>query len=253
MKNIFLQIKDYDTIAKMFKVDSFPAIIGVYQNGESKVLADGIMLDQTNPSVDDLKTVLEEFEKKSKAAGTKKGKTKESIDVIHLTKKNMRKICGEETPLCVIGAYKSSKGMEKVKQILEEVSYSKVFYLYCPCYVILFCIFYAYGCVSKERFFLVDIQISHKTLIRRGQSSGVLKNPISFCIVDGTRQSTFLSSFHHSVSKENGFSLIAYKPKKGTFVSYDGVLTLENVENFVVEILNGNLHFNKVLRDPVLV
>ena len=149
MKNIFLQIKYYDTIAKMFRVDSFPAIIGVYQNGESKVLADGIMLDQTNPSVDDLKTVLEEFEKKSKAAGTKKAKTKESIDVTHLTKKNMRKICSEETPLCMIGAYKSSKGMEKVKQILEEVSYSSVF-LCCPCYVVLFSIFYAYGCVSSR-------------------------------------------------------------------------------------------------------
>ena len=99
----------------------------------------------------------------------------------------------------------------------------------------------------------MDIQISHKTLIRRGQNSGASKKPISFCIVDGTRQSTFLNSFHPSLSKENGAILIAYKPKKGTFVSYDGVLTLENVENFVLEVLNGDLHFNKVSRDPVLV
>jgi ArsR family metal-binding transcriptional regulator len=140
-----LQVKDdddVDIIAKTFGVDSFPAIIGVYQNGESKVLADGTVLNEAIPSVDELKTLLEEFEKKSKAAGPKKSKANEPVDVVSLTRNNMRKVCGKETALCIIGAYKSLKGMEKVKQILKEVSYSTFLCLSYIC----FCFFSGVFC-----------------------------------------------------------------------------------------------------------
>jgi hypothetical protein len=100
---------------------------------------------------------------------------------------------------------------------------------------------------------VVDMQLSHKTLIRKGQSSDAFKNPISFCIVDGARQSAFLSSFYNSPKNGKNGVVIAYKPKKGTFVSYDGVLTLENVENFIVEVLNGDIQLNKLSHEPALV
>ena len=105
-----MQVKDDDavTVGKTFGVNSFPAIIGVYQNGERKVLADRTMLDKSTPSIDDLKTLFEDFEKKSKAAGPKKAETNEPVDVISLTKNNVRKACGKGTALCIIGAYKSS-------------------------------------------------------------------------------------------------------------------------------------------------
>lgn len=204
-----------DANAKRFEVDNFPAIIGVYVNGETKVLSSGIRLEQASSSVEELKALLEEFERKNTAAGPKHTKTKADGEVLSLTKKNFRDVCGQDTPLCVIGVHKSSKGKDKMKQILKE--------------------------------------ISHKTLIRRGQRVNAMKKSVSYCVLDATKQLAFLNAFDKSVSKNKDSVLIAYKPKKGTYVSYDGPINLENVENFVVEVLGGDLQLRRVIQDPVLV
>lgn len=203
---------DADTMAKRFQVDSFPAIVGKYVNGETKVLSSGIKLEQASSSVEQLKSLLEDFEKKSKAAGSKKGMDGE---VPSLTKNNFKRVCGQDIPLCVIGIHKSSQGRNKLRQILKE--------------------------------------ISQKTLIRKGHAMSFTKSPVSYGVVDATKQSAFLKSFDKSVSESENTVLIAYKPKKGTYTFYDGPLNLESAEKFVIEVLGGELQFKRVMQDPVLV
>eukprot|EP00250_Pteridium_aquilinum_P003574 c13878_g1_i1 orf=32-1855(+) len=204
-----------DAIAKRFKVDSFPAIVGVYVNGETKVLASGTTLEQASSSIEELRTILEDFERKSKAAGPKKRKAKADSEVPSLTKKNFKNVCSQDTPVCVIGIHKSSRGKDKLTQILKE--------------------------------------ISQKSLIRKRQTVSSTKRPVSYSVVDGTKQLAFLNSFEKSVSESENIVLIAYKPKKGTYTFYNGPLNLESAEKFVVEVLSGDLQLRSVTQDPVLI
>ncbi|KAI5071104.1 hypothetical protein GOP47_0013355 [Adiantum capillus-veneris] len=205
---------DVDNTAKRFQVDSLPAIIGVYENGETKLLSHGSKLEQASSSIEQLKALLEDLEKKSKAAGPNKGKATVDSKVPSLTKKNFKDVCGQETPLCVIGVHRSSRGRDRLRQILQE--------------------------------------ISQKTLIRKGQRAGSSKKPISYGVIDGTKQSAFLNSFEKSLSERENSLLIAYKPKKDTYAFYDGPLNLETAEKFVIEILGGDLQLQRVVQDPVL-
>ncbi|MCO5547232.1 hypothetical protein L7F22_000677 [Adiantum nelumboides] len=205
---------DVDTTVQKFQVNSFPAILGVYANGETKVLSNGMKLEQASSSVEQLKALMEDLEKRSKAAAPKKGETKDG-EVPSLTKKNFKNVCGEDTPLCVIGVHRSLRGRDRLRQILKE--------------------------------------ISQKSLIRKGQRVGFSKRPISYGVVDGTKQLAFLNSFEKSLSESENPFLIAYKPKKGTYTFYNGPLNLENAEKFLIDILGGDSRLRGVLRDPLLV
>ncbi|KAH7439127.1 hypothetical protein KP509_04G046300 [Ceratopteris richardii] len=212
--DVQVDANDGDISARQYKVDEFPAIVGRYASGKAKVLSSGPKLEQDS-SVEQIKVLLEDFEQKSKTAGTKKENMFDYGDVPSLTKNNLKKVCGSDISLCIIGVHKSSRGKDKLKQILKE--------------------------------------ISQKSLIRRGGSANLSKKPISYSLLDARKQAAFLSSFERSVSESENTVLIAYKPKRGTYTIYNGPLSLESAESFVVGVLGGDLSLKRVLQDPVLV
>lgn len=209
------QVKDdFDSAAKKFGVNSFPAIVGLLANGENYVLSSGSKLEQVT-SFEELKILIEELEKNSKSSGPRRTNSKGEGEIPSLTKKNSKDVCNEGTPLCIIAVFRSSSIKEQAKQMLKAVS--------------------------------------QKTLIRKGQRLEAAKNPVTYCVLDAIKQSAFLYAFDKAAFKSKDGVLIAYKPKKGTYISFDGPLNLENTERFVVEVLGGDRQSRKVLQDPALV
>lgn len=80
-------------------------------------------------AVQEIGKLLEAFEKKNKKASSnsQSGQAKsEPVEKIHLlSRTNFDSICGEKVPVCIIGAFRSSQGKEKLHSILSKVS--KVF------------------------------------------------------------------------------------------------------------------------------
>lgn len=113
-------INEEDPIAKKLGAREFPAVVGLLSTGE-QLLPDDVIFDKSlSKSVGALRTFLEELEKKGRdLERTQIG----SEPITYLTKKNMKRVCGSESPLCIIAASKSSKGEEKAKQILTEVCF----------------------------------------------------------------------------------------------------------------------------------
>ena len=74
-------------------------------------------------AVNDLSILLDGFEKKNKKEGTRKAKTStEEKQIPPLTGSNFDALCGESTPVCIIGAFRSSRAREKLESILSMVS-----------------------------------------------------------------------------------------------------------------------------------
>ncbi|GJN31157.1 hypothetical protein PR202_gb19520 [Eleusine coracana subsp. coracana] len=93
-------------------------------------------------------------------------------------------------------------------------------------------------------------EISKKTLIRGpNYNTG---NAISYSLLDGNKQSSFLSSFGESGFKSSDKLLIAYKPRRGRFAIYKDEVTLEEAENFVGSVLNGDVQLSGTKQKPVL-
>lgn len=108
-----------DPIAKKLGAREYPAVVGLVSTGE-QLHPDDVIFDKSlSKSVGALRTFLEKLQKKDRdLERTQSG----SEPVSYLTKKNMKRVCGPESSLCIIGASISSKGEEKAKQILNEVS-----------------------------------------------------------------------------------------------------------------------------------
>ncbi|PWZ34377.1 putative glucuronosyltransferase [Zea mays] len=97
---------------------------------------------------------------------------KEEIKKIPLlTASNFEEICGEKTPVCIIGVFGSNKAKGQLEAVLSE--------------------------------------ISKKTLIR-GQNYNS-RNAVSYALLDKDKQSAFLSSFDKSGYRSSDKLLIAYK------------------------------------------
>lgn len=104
-------------------VDALPAIVGWLSNGEKHVLKTGISVKDIKSAVNDLSILLDGFEKKNKKEGTRKAKTStEEKQIPLLTGFNFDALCGESTPVCIIGAFRSSRAREKLESILSTVS-----------------------------------------------------------------------------------------------------------------------------------
>jgi hypothetical protein len=104
-------------------VEALPAIVGWLSNGEKHVLKTGISVKDLKSAVDDLSMLLDGFEKKNKKAGARKAQTNTAEKQIPLlTGSNFDALCGESTPVCIIGAFRSSRGREKLESILSMVS-----------------------------------------------------------------------------------------------------------------------------------
>lgn len=115
-------INEEDPIAKKLGAREFPAVVGLLSTGEQFHPDDVIFEQSLSKSVGALRSFLEKLEKRDRDLERMQIS---SEPITYLTKKNMKRVCGSESPLCIIAASRSSKGAEKVKQILTEVCYPK--------------------------------------------------------------------------------------------------------------------------------
>ncbi|KAI7725161.1 hypothetical protein M8C21_018373 [Ambrosia artemisiifolia] len=125
------QVQDAsDPAAKKLGVDEVPAVVGWLSNGEKQVLKTGIHVKDMKSTIKEFSNILDEFEKRNKkiAASSQSKKpnaesaTEKEPVVPLLTGTNFDAICGEKTPVCIIGVFRSSKGRGKLHTILSSVS-----------------------------------------------------------------------------------------------------------------------------------
>ncbi|KAH7553868.1 hypothetical protein JRO89_XS12G0069400 [Xanthoceras sorbifolium] len=207
-----------DPSVKKLGVDALPAIVGWFSNGEKVIIEKGISIKDMKSAIHDLNILLDGFEKKNrKAASAKAGKAQTDAgekQIPVLTASNFNAICGEATPVCIIGAFRSSKAKDKLESIL--------------------------------------LHVSQKSLSRQQSSPYGPRNSISYSLLDATKQTSFLSAFEKSGFKSLDKFLIAYKPKRGKFAAFVGRMTDEEVERFVGSVLNGDVQLDKTRQKPVI-
>ncbi|XP_028764492.1 dnaJ protein ERDJ3A-like [Neltuma alba] len=214
-----VQVHDVsDPRVKKLGVDALPAIVGWLPNGEKQNLKTGISVKDIKSAVHDLSNILDSFEKISKKAGSRQAK-KASTDsdesqIQFLSRSNFDVLCGERTPVCIIGSFRSSKAREKLQTILSLVS--------------------------------------QKSFSRQSNQASGFKDSISYALLDATKQPSFLKAFDKTGFKSSNTFLIAYKPKRRKFTSFLGEMTMEEVENFVSSVLNGDIPFRETREKPVL-
>lgn len=206
------QVQDVsDPTAKKLGVDALPAVVGWLSNGEKQILKSGIPVKDTKSTIRDLSSLLDGFEKKNKKiASTQSSSDKEAVPL--LTMANFDAICGEKTPVCIIGVFRSSKGREKLRTILSSVS--------------------------------------QMSLVRRQNVASGPRDSVSYGLLDGSSQSSFLYAFDKSGFKTSDRFLIAYKPRKSKFAVFTGDITSEEVERFIGSVLNGDVQFSKTRQKP---
>lgn len=121
-----------DPRVKRLGVDAFPAIVGWLPNGEKHVLKTGISVKDIKSAVHDLSNILDSFEKTSKKETSSRSKKaqadSEEGHIQLLSRSNFEVLCGEKTPVCIIGAFRSAKAREKLESLLSLVS-EHLFYL----------------------------------------------------------------------------------------------------------------------------
>ncbi|KAK9168092.1 hypothetical protein Syun_000232 [Stephania yunnanensis] len=203
-------------ILKKLGVDALPAIIGWLSNGEKRVLRTGITVKNLKSAVSDLSGLLDSFEKENKkAVQARKSQQKESEvnQIPLLTGSNLDSLCGERTPVCIIGAFRSLKGKEKIVSILSAVSLEK-------------------------------------TLTRQQNQASGTGDSISYVLLDAKKQQRFLDAMDSSGFKSKDKLIVAYKPRRGKFATFTNELTTEEVERFIGSVLNGDVQFSKIRQKP---
>lgn len=122
----------FDPMVRKLGVDALPAIVGWLSNGEKNILKAGINVKDLKSAVHELSILLDDFEKKNKKVASsqprKAGTDFGDNQIPVLSGSNFDALCGETTPVCIIGAFRSSRAREKVESILNKVSYYKYFY-----------------------------------------------------------------------------------------------------------------------------
>ncbi|CAM6098798.1 unnamed protein product [Calypogeia fissa] len=205
------------TVTQQFGIKAYPAVVGLFGNGEDFLLASEKAFAQSGSKMmEELKKFFEELETKSKAAGVGNTGVDSEGDVPVLTKANAAVVCGSSSPLCVIAAVDLKKGGEKARQILSELSLKTL------------------------------------TRTRTGDSIGEKKPSVTFSLLDVTQQPSFVRAFTTGKVKGQDILLIAYKRRRGRFVLHKGPVTLQAAEEFVLAALGGDLTFQTVTEDPVL-
>lgn len=219
---IFYDAEVHDASLPLLKrlgVKNVPALIGRTINGEEHLLKDGISVKDLRSGIKELKTLLESFEKKNKKLASNQANQKPSQTSQPKEKKipllaasNFEEICGERTSVCIIGVFKSNKAKNNIEAVLSE--------------------------------------ISQKTLIRgQNYNSGTA---IAYALLDGNKQSEFLSSFDKSGYKSSDKLLLAYRPRRGRFAVHNNEVTMEEAERFVASVLNGDVQLSATRQKPVL-
>ncbi|XP_020235708.1 dnaJ protein ERDJ3A [Cajanus cajan] len=208
-----------DPRVKVLGVDALPAIVGWLPNGKKLVLKTGISVKDLKSAVLDLSNTLDYFEKVSKkeASGQAKKAQTDSDEgrIPLLSRSNFEALCGEKTPVCIIGAFRSSKAKEKLESILSLVS--------------------------------------QKSLSRRpNHGSSSSRDSISYALLDAAKQQSFLNAFDKKGFKSSNQLLIAYKPRRGKYSVFMDEMSIEEIENFISSVLSGDIPFRETRRKPVL-
>ncbi|MED6133250.1 hypothetical protein PIB30_026709 [Stylosanthes scabra] len=214
-----IQVQDVsDPRVKKLGVDGLPAIIGWLPNGEKRVLKSGISVKDLKSAVVDLSSLLDSFEKLCKKEGSGHARKTETDSgeghIQLLSKSNFEELCGDKAPVCIIGAFRSSKAREKLESILSYVS-----------------------------------QIS---LSRRPSQGASSRDSISYSLLDAAKQESFLKAFNKTDIKSSDKLLIAYKPRRGKYAVFMGDMTMEEVETFISSVLSGDIPFRETQNKPVL-
>jgi hypothetical protein len=108
-------------------VTNLPAIIGRTVDGNEHVIKAGISVQDLKSGIDELKLLLESFERKNKkvAASHKHKKQSESdqteAPIPVISNSNLESVCGENVAVCVIGVFRSSKSKEMLEEFLTQV------------------------------------------------------------------------------------------------------------------------------------
>lgn len=205
-----------DPSVRALGVDSLPAIVGWLSNGEKVILKSGVAVKDLKSAVQDLSGLLENFAKKNKKVASSKTNHPESGDshIPFLTGSNFHDICGDGSPVCLIGAFRSSQARENLQTIFQSVS--------------------------------------RKSFSRKQTAASGSRTSISYSLLDATKHQSFLNAFEKSGFKSSQKFLVAYKPKRGTFATFQGDITEEAVENFIISILNADVRFTKTKQKPIL-
>lgn len=212
-------LDESDRKLKKLGVDALPAVVGWLSNGEKHVLKSGITVRDMKSAISELSGILNKFEKKNKKTASTQSKRSQETEeheqqVPLLTTSNMESVCGENTPVCVIGVFRSSKGKEKLENVLNIVS--------------------------------------KKSLTRRRSLVSDSETSVSFSLLDATKQQDFLNSLDKSGFKSKDSLVISYKPRRGKFAALTNELSIEEVESFISGVLSGDVQFSKTKKRPVL-
>ncbi|KAL7227525.1 hypothetical protein ACSBR1_022390 [Camellia fascicularis] len=167
-----------DPAARKLGVDALPAVVGWLSNGEKHTLKTRISVKDIKSAVEDLRALLDGFEKRNKKAASSQAKKPhcEAGDkqIPLLLPFNFDAACGDTTPGCIIGAFRSSKARGKLETILSSVS--------------------------------------QKSLLRRRSLASSSGDAISFALLDASKHQSFLNSLNKSGFKSLDKLVVAYKP-----------------------------------------
>ncbi|VFQ89324.1 unnamed protein product [Cuscuta campestris] len=205
-----LDVSDPD--ARRLGVDALPALVGWMSNGEKHILKTGIAVKDLKSAIQDLSGLLENFEKKNNKAGSAQKGGSESKQIPLLTGSNVDDICGKNSPVCIVGVFRSSKSKDKLEKILSSVS--------------------------------------QKSLVRRQSTPYGMRESVSYALLDGTKQEQFLKAFDKSGFKQADRLLLAYKPRRGKFAVFKGEVTEEEVEKFISNVITGDTQFSQTKQKP---
>ncbi|KAL3753588.1 hypothetical protein ACJRO7_000920 [Eucalyptus globulus] len=214
-----LQVHDVsDPAIRKLGINALPAIVGSLSNGEKHILKAGISVKDMNSAINELSALLDGFERKNKKSDSsraRKAQTESVNEQIPLLKgANFDDLCGQSSPLCIIGAFRSSRARKELESILSVVS--------------------------------------KKSFSRKRSSSSGNRDSISYALLDASKQPAFLNAFDKSGYKSNDKVLVAYKHRKGKFAIYAKELNTEQVEQFISSVLNGDVPFTKTRQPPKL-
>ncbi|CAL5422790.1 unnamed protein product [Camellia sinensis] len=111
--------------ARKLGVDALPAVVGWLSNGEKHTLKTRISVKDVKSAVKDLSALLNGFEKRNKKTASSQAKKPRSEagdkQIPLLTPFNFDALCGDTTPVCIIGAFRSSKAKGKLETILSSM------------------------------------------------------------------------------------------------------------------------------------
>lgn len=127
LKLACIQVQDTShPMLKTLGVAALPAVIGRLADGNKLVLKEGIAVKDLQSGINELKALLEKFEKKNKKVASNQANKSSQREaqagvLAHLTASNIDSVCSEKNALCIIGVFRSSKAKEKLEAVLTNV------------------------------------------------------------------------------------------------------------------------------------